>query len=722
MGGQALSRLTFYFPMSFVNSAFLWALPVGAIPIIIYYLMRFRSLKVVWGANYVLERALERLKKRLPLEQLILIALRVLACLVVVLLFARPVSSKRTAFVSSTGVHRVIVVDASYSMLAGNKDQTRWDRAKLTLKSLAQTWGRGEKWSLYLLGEKPDWVVDAAAIESPEKTARIIDGLSVGECKALIGKGLEVVAQRLAKEPIELYLAADDQELSWEGADQVSLPQQWPRRVYWIHPPIEKRENLAVTSVRFANERTLVKHPSRLFVAVRNFGAGPVQDADVEILLDGAFYGRERISLLPGQEGTIHLDVVFDEPGSHYVTARLKDDALDFDNRMSAGMEVAGKVKVLVVRAPGRKGKFDSAWSFLEVAGRVEAMADENDEPLFSMGPVVFAPDEGELKPDALASADVVLFDGGSPLSPEVAVKLGDFVSNGGGLVLAADETVDVAQWNEQFGRAKLIPAPLKKLVVEALGGKRFKTLMRSEFEDPAFRPFETEEDGDWANAKFFSWCDLGEIPDSSAVLARFSDRKPFLVRKRSQLGNVVLMAAGLNGLGNNLIVREFYLPLIFRLFSEAASGGIYPRTVALGEPIALRLRDAEGIKGMSLAIEGREPVALSPRERDGEIRAVAPQGSPVTGLCSILVVRSDGSSRVFFGVQGERMDSDLTAMSAAQKATIAEKLGLVEVPDWQQLDEMLKADRSGSEWHHWVALLLLLVLFGEMLMELRFV
>jgi hypothetical protein len=338
------------------------------------------------------------------------------------------------------------------------------------------------------------------------------------------------------------------------------------------------------------------------------------------------------------------------------------------------------------------------------------------------MGPVVFGLDEGELKPEALASADAVLFDGGSPLSPEVSVKLGEFVSNGGGLVLAADETVDVAQWNEQLGRAKLLPAPLKKVVVEALGGKRFKALMRSEFENPAFRPFETDEDGDLGNAKFFSWADLGEIPDSSAVLARFSDREPFLVRKRSQLGNVLLMAAGLNGLGNNLIVREFYLPLIFRLFAEAASGGIYPRTVARGEPIALRLRDAEGVKGMSLAIEGREPVALSSRERDGEIRAVAPQGSPVTGLCSILAVRNDGSSRVFFGVQGERMDSDLTAVSPAQKAVIAEKLGLVEVADWQQLDEMLKADRSGSEWHHWVALLLLLVLFAEMLMELRFV
>ena len=58
--------------MNFFYPSFLWALSLGAIPIIIYYLMRFRSLKVDWGATYVLERALQRLRKKLYLEQLIL--------------------------------------------------------------------------------------------------------------------------------------------------------------------------------------------------------------------------------------------------------------------------------------------------------------------------------------------------------------------------------------------------------------------------------------------------------------------------------------------------------------------------------------------------------------------------------------------------------------------------------------------------------------------------
>jgi len=56
----------------------------------------YRSLKVVWGANYVLELALARLKKRMYLDQFLLLALRTLAALALVIAFARPASYAKT--------------------------------------------------------------------------------------------------------------------------------------------------------------------------------------------------------------------------------------------------------------------------------------------------------------------------------------------------------------------------------------------------------------------------------------------------------------------------------------------------------------------------------------------------------------------------------------------------------------------------------------------------
>ncbi|MDP6355757.1 MAG: BatA domain-containing protein, partial [Planctomycetota bacterium] len=195
----------------FLNPTYLYALPLGLIPIIIYYLMRYRSLKVVWGANYVLERALERLKKQLYLDQIILLALRTLVCLGLVLLFARPVARQHDSVVSSTGIHRVIILDGSYSMRAGETGNTRWDRSTEAMHELVKTWGRGEKWSLLLIGKEPEWIVDSAIVETPEASLELIRRIKTSESRAALAKSLEAAATKFANESVELYLFVDDQ-------------------------------------------------------------------------------------------------------------------------------------------------------------------------------------------------------------------------------------------------------------------------------------------------------------------------------------------------------------------------------------------------------------------------------------------------------------------------------------------------------------------------------
>ena len=56
--------------LSFVNPYLLWAMPLAAAPLVIYFLMRFRAVTVPWGADYVLQRAIQRLKKTRSLDQM----------------------------------------------------------------------------------------------------------------------------------------------------------------------------------------------------------------------------------------------------------------------------------------------------------------------------------------------------------------------------------------------------------------------------------------------------------------------------------------------------------------------------------------------------------------------------------------------------------------------------------------------------------------------------
>lgn len=707
--------------MSFVNTGLLWALPLALVPIIIYYLMRFRSLKVTWGANYVLERALERLRKKLYLDQIILLALRVCACLAIVLAFARPTSSVKSSRVSSSGVHRVLIVDGSYSMTAGEGAENAWERVRDTLDRLVSTWGRGERWSLYFVGQSPGWTVRDAVVATPEKTRAVVDSLKPVECSADLGKALETVLAACAQDKrLEIYLAADDQALSWRSAEAVSVP-AGRARLYWIRPKRDDRSNLAVLSVRPAHDRVLAGQPCRVFVQVRNFAPDAVQDAPVELLVDGAFSAREPISLLPGQDGGVHFDVTFDKPGSHAVTARLGKDALAFDNECSAGLDVVERLKVVVLRDPARQGKFDSAWGFLDLASKTMKRRDEDGYPIFTGAPfdVSLSAPASDWR---AATPDVIVVDGGCTLTPELVRRLKDWVAAGGGLVLAPDDRVDLARWNDLLGRADLLPARLLRTHVEPLGGDRFASLARTGFGTPALRLFETNEDGDLTRLRFYSWVELGDPVKGAATMAPFADGRPFAVEARRPLGCVVLIGSGLNGRTNNLIVSELLYPFLVQLFSEAASGAVYPRVVALREPIRLRVPRPESLKGLTFGLAGAEPVPLTPRTEGAYAVAALPDGAPRSGLASILVIRPDASRRVWFGVQGARTDSDLTPLSRAQRRTLTARLGMAEASDWQQLDELLKARRRGGEWHTWVMIALLAFLLGEMLMQRRFV
>ncbi len=704
------------------NPAFLWALLLGSVPILIYLLMRYRSLKVRWGSNYVLERAIEKLKKKRYWDQILLIALRVLAIMAIAFAFARPASHAKDAGVS--GVHHVVVIDTSYSLLSGQRDASRWQRGMELVGRVASTWGRSDVWSLYVLDDNPRWVVDSGVVTTPEATLATLQALEPTETSASLAKAFETL---IAKFPdasdVEITVLTDDQETAWKNLDRVNVPANWSPTIYWVNPPLDDRVNLAVTRVRFSAERALVKHPVRVFVSVKNFSADPVRDAEVEILRDGAFFDKESVSLLPGQETEIHRDLVFDDDGSHYVTARVASDALDYDNVMHAGLQVEPTFRLLVLRDGAHAGKFDSSWRFLDVLHRVQEYINEFDEPVFSHGKLTLSQTDADPDPALLASADIVVLDGGRTLTPELAEQLRRYVAAGGGLLLAADQNVSKETWNDLLGSAKLLPAPLERLRTEKGGGPRFRTLARSKFEGLSLKAFDTPEEGEISNALFYVWWDTAAPTPPARILLNYDDGAPFAVQLPNELGNVLMTTAGLNGWWNNLVVREFYVPLVFRLSSEAASGGIFPRVVPLRSPVRLRLSDPETVRGVTFQPVDAESVVLQPTDTAAGRVASANEGSAKSGLVSMLTAREGGAAkRVYYGVQGERMDSDLTPMGREARRRLTEDLRAVEVADWDSFDEALQRARASREWHHWVILLALGMLVGEKLLERRFV
>src|SRR5579884_664907 len=102
-----------------LNSLMLWGTLLGAIPIIIHLLNRRRFRRVEWAPMRYLKLTIKKNRRRIQLEQLLLLLLRIALPVILFLALARPVANP-------TGLERwlgaggrssqVILVDDSLSM------------------------------------------------------------------------------------------------------------------------------------------------------------------------------------------------------------------------------------------------------------------------------------------------------------------------------------------------------------------------------------------------------------------------------------------------------------------------------------------------------------------------------------------------------------------------------------------------------------------------------
>jgi len=104
--------------MTFLNWAMLAGLVAVAIPIIIHLLNRQRATIVDWGAMRFLLQSLTMRRRRIMLEEIILLALRCLVVALLVLAMARPFLPTRTTIPWATVLPALLVAAVLIGMRA----------------------------------------------------------------------------------------------------------------------------------------------------------------------------------------------------------------------------------------------------------------------------------------------------------------------------------------------------------------------------------------------------------------------------------------------------------------------------------------------------------------------------------------------------------------------------------------------------------------------------
>jgi len=115
----------------FASPWLLGGLLAAGIPVLIHLLHKRKFIETEWAAMKFLLIATKKYSRRVRFEQLLVLLVRCLILLLLAIAFSRPYWSVKGAFVESTApVHRILVIDTSFSMRWKEDSQSLFEEAK----------------------------------------------------------------------------------------------------------------------------------------------------------------------------------------------------------------------------------------------------------------------------------------------------------------------------------------------------------------------------------------------------------------------------------------------------------------------------------------------------------------------------------------------------------------------------------------------------------------
>ena len=592
-----------------------------ASPILIHIFSRRRFRRIRWAAMEFLLDAQRKNRRRVRMEQLILLALRCLAVLLVALMIARPfvrTSTVGAVLGSSARTERIVLVDDSYSMGLRLADgSTVMGRATQAVKQIGK-WISSESPSdtLTLIAtsraRQPITALSNVSEENVRRLNDYVEALAPSQTTAHFPDAMTAIAELIRKSPTQantaVYVVSDFQRVDWlkppgsDGACPAIAPLaplaggKSPIKVALVDVAAETPANAAITDVTSLQPQVVAGVPARFEVGVANFTANPIDQVELSISLSQQTLAPVAIPRVqPGQVVHEPIEVTFPHEGADALRIGLtgtmaSSDPLALDNSRSLGVEVIGAVNVLVVDGePGADPFRDEVHLFktaLRPSGRA---ASGNDVTIVT---------EQELDAVEWSRYHLVVLANVARLSLAALQALEKYVEAGGGLVIFTGDLTDPVQYNRDLfkeGRG-LLPMMLGEVVQAPPAGEPFGI---AEFDSnhPILRSFAGPLASVLRQVHFNAFSAVEENapassttsrPAESLVLARYSDPhySPAIVLRPFGRGRVVLVTTSADQEWNDWASNFSYVPFVLELTSYASRPSYALSQVIVGAPL----------------------------------------------------------------------------------------------------------------------------------------
>ncbi len=457
--------------MTFLNPAVLSGLLAASIPVLIH-LLNLRKLKKIDFSTLKFLKELQRNKiRKIKIKQWLLLALRILIILMIVTAFARPtlegVSIGGTTSAAKTSV--VFILDDTFSMSVIDQQGSYFNQAKQMMKKIISKLEEGDEISVVLVSQPDNSSKLTNNIGGEiEKLAKLKINYVSGDINHALIKSAEILDESKNFNK-EIYILSDFQKIKIAQQDQLTdLGEALSKDVnlYFVSYSGNDVNNISVDK---AEVKTVIFEPGKpvdISAQITNHS-----DRNVENLVVSLFVASERkaqtsVNLNPGETKEVELSTTIDVKGQQDVSVEIEDDAINYDNKRFASINIPESIPVLILY------ENENDIRFLNLA-----LNSANASGVFKIEQKSF---------DKILSTQLnnykVIFSVGNPLNANLFYE---FLDKEGGLVLFPSSTSEEKKFNLILSKLNL---PVAEKIITVGNANQNVELGKIDLQNPLFK------------------------------------------------------------------------------------------------------------------------------------------------------------------------------------------------------------------------------------------
>ena len=617
--------------MTFLNSLFLIALPLIAVPLALHFLKRHEQKVIPWGAmRFLSDATTESSRMRLP-ESLLLLLARILLVAGLIFALARPLINWGGGSAVADR-ELVVIVDDSLStgrrtdgepvfnqIQAAAQEVIADSPANLPFQILLSS--GGGRW----IGEQPFTRNSSQGKSALAELAKQSPTTGSGSLMRCVRKAMSAANDRETsvqpRRSQRIVVVTDGMTPAWSDTDAMSLRQLQSTieqnklpvkiQVVEVEPPTDSYRNLSILQIQSETDRVGVKESIRLSAEISNTGTVATKPCRIAWEIGNKKAGHSEVAELePGQSTEVYWSTQIKKVGPVAIEAHLQQasaDDLPEDSVATRVLDVVERIPVLIIDNQSLSAEADlqlQSITFLTSALGYDA-EEARDEYHSIFGPTIIS--AAELATEDLSIFDAMVVVGTENDSTELSDLLMPEVRRGCGVWVMIGQDSDPALFNanwfqngEGLSPLALLENPDQSQPIElpnqeADGSENEEIRVHPpSAQHPATRVLSDQQriDLDQVTLQQHAFFQRLTLGDEVSVPIRSNRGEPLVIENAIGKGRVLIQSFPIALNVTNWPVTNSFVVLVHEWMEYLAAPSARTMNLAVGAPLKFRFED----------------------------------------------------------------------------------------------------------------------------------